>query len=88
MATKKEILIFKIKEKIKQDPSFKKRLLANSKAALEELLDTKVPQNLDIEILEDNPKKIHLVLDNEPLELQEKELAQVAGGFCLPNVVN
>lgn len=79
MPTKKEILMIKIKEKIKEDPSFKKRLFANPKVSIEELIDEKLPFN--IEIFEDTPQKVHLVLDNKPIALQEKELATIAGGW-------
>ncbi|KST69183.1 NHLP leader peptide family RiPP precursor [Mastigocoleus testarum] len=69
-----------------QDPSFKEQLLSGpvaAKAAIEKEIEQKLPQDLQIKILEETDKVSYVVLPktSSSEELSEKELETVAGGF-------
>ncbi|NJM20890.1 MAG: NHLP leader peptide family natural product precursor [Richelia sp. RM2_1_2] len=72
-----------------QDESFKRQLLIGSnaaKAAIEQEIGQELPQDLQINVLEETANVSHIVLpimsSNE--EISEKELESVAGGFLIP----
>ena len=68
-----------------QDPSFKKQLLSGSvaaKAAIEKEIEQKLPQDLQVNVLEETDKVSYVVLPKMPSvdEVSEEELEAVAGG--------
>ncbi|MBD2299665.1 NHLP leader peptide family natural product precursor [Nostoc sp. FACHB-87] len=79
--------------KAMEDSAYKQRLLNNPKAVLQEELGEQLPANLTIEVLQQTPKELYLVLpvdidqfvDDEAIA--EEELEAVAGGFIFTAVV-
>ena len=68
-----------------QDDKFKQDLIADPKAAFEQKLGKKAPEDIKITVLEENPKQIYLVLPVKPQieateELSDEALDAVAGG--------
>ena len=72
-------------EKSLQDESMRQRLLADPRAALEEELGTRLPENIEVRVVEETADTIYLVLPSaSPLggeggELSDRELEAVAG---------
>ena len=72
-----------------QDPSFRQELLNGpvaAKAAIEEEIEQKLPQGMNINVLEETDDASYLVLPkmSSSEELSEEELESVAGGLCIP----
>lgn len=79
-----------------KDENYKKALLANPKAVLEKELNalkpgTKLPDNLKVQVVEENPTSLTLVIPQLPTkmgaELSDKDLENVAGGVPVVVVV-
>jgi hypothetical protein len=71
-------------EKSLQDESLRQRLLADPRAALEEELGTRLPDNIEVRVVEETADTIYLVLPSaspvgESFELSDEELEVVAG---------
>ena len=64
-----------------KDPAFKAKLLADPRSALQQL-DLNLPADLNIQVHEETPKTVHLVLPQDPsrTELSDEDLDAVAGG--------
>jgi hypothetical protein len=74
----------KIVEKSLQDESFRQRLLADPKVALEEI-GTRLPEEVQVRAVEETEDTVYLRLPSaspvgEGGELSERELEEVAGG--------
>jgi hypothetical protein len=72
-------------EKSLEDESFRQRLLADPKAAVEEELATRLPEEVQVMAVEETQDTIYLVLPSaSPLgeggELSDRDLEAVAGG--------
>ena len=72
-------------ERSLQDDAFRQRLLADPKAAVEEELGTRLPNEVQVIAVEETAETIYLVLPSaSPLgeggELSDRELETVAGG--------
>lgn len=71
-----------------KDPEFKKRLMKNPRATLEKELNIQIPQEIDLQILEETGHKKYLILPNVDLnEVNDTELNTLAAGaagtfFC------
>jgi hypothetical protein len=71
--------------RIGSDNAFRSRLLKTPKAALEEVLKTKIPENVKIHVVEEKPGEFFIVVPPSTTpaakeELSEADLEQVAGG--------
>jgi len=79
----------KLIEKAMADEAFKRELMSNPKAAIAKEVGQEVPAELEIEVLEQTPTKLYLVLPmseseaSPSEELAEEQLEAVAGGFAL-----
>lgn len=75
-------------EKAGADPTFRRRLLADPKSAMADLLGVALPPGMTITVLEEQPGQHYLVLppappDLDALPLDDLELALVGGGRTL-----
>ena len=70
-----------------EDEEFRRRLLAGPKATVEEELGTKLPDWLDVMVVEETAETIYLVLPSAGSpeavggELSDRELETVSGGW-------
>ena len=81
----------KLIEKALKDEAFRKQLIENPEVAIEQEMGMKIPEPMKINILEEDPQTIYLVLpyvpsSETPVELSETELLQVAGAIFPPCV--
>ena len=72
-------------EKAMKDESFRQRLIENPERTIEEEFAIRIPESFKINILQEESDKFYLILPSEkslnPMEeLNERELASVAGG--------
>lgn len=83
MATRNEVEQKLIKKAL-QDPNYRQQIKANPKSVLSQELGVEIPGNITIEVVEETPTKLYIVLPAEPVEeeLSEEELEAVAGGGC------
>jgi hypothetical protein len=75
-------------EKASADPDFRRRLLADPKGAVADLLGVALPPAMTLTVLEEQPGQHYLVLppappDLDALPLDDLELALVGGGRTL-----
>jgi hypothetical protein len=71
-----------------QDDSFGQRLLDDPKGTIEQELGSRLPENVEVRVVEESAQTIYLVLPSaSPLgqggELSDQELEAVAGGNML-----
>jgi Nitrile hydratase, alpha chain len=74
----------KLVAKAWQDEAFKQELIDNPKAVYQRESGQQFPQNVMIQVLEEDSNTLYLVLPNKPKvseELSEKELEAVSGGW-------
>ncbi|ODH02061.1 hypothetical protein A4S05_02655 [Nostoc sp. KVJ20] len=70
-----------------EDPTYKERLLSDTKAVVEEELGTNLPEDLTIQAVQQSQKRLYLLLpvkiDDEVHDeiLSDEELDAVAGGY-------
>ncbi len=74
-----------------EDEVFKRQLMSNPKATIEKEMGEKLPEGLEIEVLEQQPEKLYLVLplnikleESSSDDLSDEELEAVAGGSLFP----
>ena len=72
-------------EKAMKDESFRKQLIENPGAAIEAETGMKIPETMNLKVLEEDPKTFYLVLpfthgNNPEMELTEAELKSISGG--------
>jgi hypothetical protein len=68
-----------------KDESFRESLVANPRLAVERALGTKLPENMDVVVLQETDDKMFIVLPMplpfEAGDLSDAELEKIAGGF-------
>lgn len=77
-----------IAEWARQDPAFRRDLLADPKAALNRAFGVELPPEIEIRVLEETPSRRYLVIPFNPDlpmsgELTDAELESVGGGIGL-----
>jgi len=74
-----------IVNKAMKDPEFRQRLLNDPKTAIGQELGIEFAEGVTINVLENTPSVINIVLPVAPAEqpMTDQELAQVAGGLTL-----
>lgn len=75
-------------DRAQRDPGYRKRLVAEPAAAIEEELGVKVPEGVEINVVEETASALTLVLpmeggDVQTAELGERELESATGGYGL-----
>ena len=68
-----------------EDDSFRQRLLDDPKAAVEQELETQLPEDVEVSVVQESAETIYLVLPStspivEGEELSDRDLEEVAGG--------
>jgi hypothetical protein len=76
----------KLIEKAMKDESFRKQLIENPKEVIEAEFGKKIPESININVMEENAHTVYLILpqvsaQNSEMELTEAELFDVAGGL-------
>ena len=71
-------------QRSREDEDFRRRLLDDPKAAVEQEFGTRLPESVEVHAVEESAQSIYLVLPSaSPLgqgELSDQDLEQVAGG--------
>ena len=70
-------------KKAQADPAFRKKLIADPRAAVYDAVGLEIPKGLEVKVFENTADTIHLPIAAKPdpnAELSEAELEQVAGG--------
>ena len=75
----------RITERAAKDPAFRRDLLADPKGVLARELAVTLPDFLEVQVVEETPTKVFLVLPATPVaagaELSDAQLEAVAGGW-------
>jgi hypothetical protein len=68
-----------------QDEAYRKELIADPKGVLQKEFGVELPEGLAIEVLEESPAKLYIVIPPKPTnELGDDQLEEVAGGIYIP----
>jgi len=81
MLNKQEFLS-KVIKNASENPEFRQRLTQNAKEVIEEMVNFKFPEEYEIEVHEDTPSKLNIVLPSMSEELSEVDLSAISGGVC------
>jgi hypothetical protein len=72
-----------------RDPGFRRELLSNPATALEQELGVRIPETVEIRVVEETPSTLYLVLPPQRIaagqELSDRDLEQIAGGWDGPD---
>jgi Nitrile hydratase, alpha chain len=76
-----------------EDEEFRQRLLDDPKAAVEQELGGRLPEGVEVRVVEESPQTIYLVLPSasavgEGGDITDKDLEEVAGGEGAPSMVD
>ncbi len=67
-----------------QDPEFRARLLSDTRNAVGDALGAPMPDGFSVEVMEQQPNKVTLVLPVN--ELSQQQVAEVGGGSNISGV--
>lgn len=70
-----------------QDPKYLAELKRDPKGVMKKEFGVDLPPGLSLEVLEESPQRLYLVVPASPQnagELSEEQLEAVAGGACIP----
>ncbi len=81
----KEFLLRRIIKAALESPEFKEKLKRNPKDIFESQVKFQFPDDFEVVVHEDTPKRINIVLPYHSEELSEVELSAVSGGVCWEN---
>ena len=90
-ATDRQEMERRLIEKSVEDESFRQRLIEEPKAAVEQELGTRLPEEVRVVAVEETADTIYLVLPSTPMaggggeELSDQQLESVAGGGWIPS---
>lgn len=68
-------------KKVQADEELKKALLNNPKETLGKL-GVRIFEDVEVNVVEESPKVVYLVLPQNPVELSDEQLEGIAGGAC------
>ena len=74
-------------ERSLRDPEFRQELMSNPRDVMEREFGMRIPEGVEIKVIEETPEKVYLVLPQgvasggEAFELSDEELDAVAGGL-------
>jgi hypothetical protein len=72
-----------------RDPQFRQELLRNPATALEQELGMRIPESIEIRVVEETPSTLYLVLPPQRMaageELSDRDLERVTGGWGGPD---
>ncbi|WP_055105737.1 NHLP leader peptide family RiPP precursor [Paenibacillus ihumii] len=74
MTTSGALLQTQIIQKAWQDPSFKAKLLADPKAAIQEALGVIIPDHIKVKAVEESSDEFYLVLPPNPSEVIKSDI--------------
>lgn len=74
MTTSGALLQTQIIQKAWQDPSFKAKLLADPKAAIQEALGVTIPDHIKVKAVEESSDEFYLVLPPNPSEVIKSDI--------------
>lgn len=74
MTTSGALLQTQIIQKAWQDPSFKAKLLADPKAAIQEALGVTIPDHIKVKAVEESSDELYLVLPPNPSEVLKSDI--------------
>ena len=71
-----------LRQKAAEDAEFRAQLLTDPKRAIQECLGAAIPEGMEVEVLEEGPSKLYLVLPaaKQDMALSDEDLDKVAGG--------
>ncbi|HEV8025670.1 MAG TPA: NHLP leader peptide family RiPP precursor [Candidatus Nanopelagicales bacterium] len=67
-----------VRRRAEEDPDFRERLLADPRAVIAEVRGEALPEDLEVEIIENTPNKVHLVVP--AADLTDADTDAVAAG--------
>jgi len=65
-----------------EDPDFRERLTENPAGTWEEVTGTPVPDDVELVVLEDSSQRVHFVLPDASLTVQQMDESGVVGGWA------
>ena len=71
-------------KKARKDAAFREKLIRNPAEAIKQALGISVPKGIHVEVLQEKPNKLYIVLPVDPkdVELPDQMLKKAAGGVC------
>lgn len=79
----------KIIQQVWSNENFKQELIKNPKTVLAKEFGQEIPEEIEVEVLQETNNKVYLVLPSNPIpaldqeELSEETLETIAGGGCI-----
>src|SRR5436305_1658690 len=84
-ASSRDALTGQVIDRAVRDPGFREELLQRPAKTVEQELGVRLPESIEIRVVEESPSILYLVLPPRPIapgqERSDRELEQVAGGW-------